>query len=136
VAELKTKKTAASVADFLESIPDARTRADATKIAAMMKQVTKAAPKMWGTAIVGFGSRTLKYPSGRELDWFSIGFSPRKQALTLYIGIGDEFAGRDELLKKLGKHTTGKGCLYIRALEDVDTAVLKKLLAAAVSRGS
>lgn len=134
MAELKTRKTTASVADFLESIADERQRADAGKIAAMMKQVTKAAPKMWGPAIIGFGSRTLKYPNGRELDWFSIGFSPRKQALTLYIGIGDSFAGKDELLKKLGKHKTGKGCLYIRALDDIDTAVLKKLLAAAASR--
>jgi hypothetical protein len=134
VPELKTKKTAASVADFLKTIPDARQRADATKVAAMMKAATKSAPKMWGSAIVGFGSRVLKYPNGRELDWFTIGFSPRKAALTLYIGIGEKFAGRDELLKKLGKHTTGKGCLYIRALDDVDEAVLKKLIAASAAR--
>jgi hypothetical protein len=135
MAELKTKRTEASVDAFLESIPDGRKRADATKLAALMKQVTKADPKMWGPAIIGFGSRRLKYPTGREIDWFSIGFSPRKQNLALYLGTGgDGFAGRDALLEKLGKHKTGKGCVYINALEDVDASVLKKLLAAAAGR--
>ena len=130
MAELKTKKTDLSVDTFLEAIADEHKRGDAKKVAGMMKQATKAAPKMWGSAIVGFGDRTLKYPSGRELAWFSIGFSPRKQALTLYLG---DFAGRDALLKKLGKHTTGKGCIYIKALDDVDAGVLKKMLAAAAA---
>ncbi|HEY2509848.1 MAG TPA: DUF1801 domain-containing protein [Polyangiaceae bacterium] len=129
--ELKTKKTDLSVDAFLGAITDERKRGDAKTIAAMMKHATKAAPKMWGRAIVGFGDRTLKYPSGRELEWFSIGFSPRKQALTLYLG---DFSGRAALLQKLGKHTTGKGCIYIKALEDVDAGVLKKMLAAAAGK--
>ena len=133
MAELKTKKTDLSVDAFLAAIADEHKRSDAQKVAAMMKQATKAAPKMWGSAIVGFGSKRLKYESGRELDWFSIGFSPRKQALTLYLG---DFSQRDALLKKLGKHTTGKGCIYIKALEDVDASVLKKMLAAAAAAKS
>src|SRR5262249_48674962 len=100
-------------------------------------QVTKADPKMWGPSIIGFGSRRLKYPTGREIDWFKIGFSPRKQNLALYLGIGDDGLGeRAALLEKLGKHKTGKGCLYINALEDVDASVLKKLLAASAARAS
>ena len=80
---------------------------------------------MWGSAIIGFGNVHLKYESGRELDWFKMGFSPRKQAITLY---GVNAKGKTELLKKLGKHKTGKGCLYINKLTDVDTAVLKKII--------
>jgi len=129
MTDLKTKKTGASVAAFLESIPDARNRADATTLAGLMKQVTKADPKMWGPSIIGFGSRRLKYATGKEIDWFAIGFSPRKGYLALYLGtVGDP------LLAKLGKHKTGKGCVYINALEDVDASVLKKLLAAAAAR--
>lgn len=133
MAELKTKKTDLSVDAFLATIADERKRGDALKIAAMMKQATKASPKMWGSGIVGFGDKRLKYESGRELDWFSIGFSPRKQALTLYLG---DFSQRDALLEKLGKHTTGKGCIYIKALDDVDAGVLKKMLAAAAAAKS
>jgi hypothetical protein len=126
MAELKTKKTEASVAAFLKTIKDAETRKDCGEIVKMMKQATKAEPKMWGTSIIGFGSRRLKYESGRELDWMLIGFSPRKANITLYITGGLE--RQSALLKKLGKYTTGKGCLYIKRLADVDTKVLKDLV--------
>lgn len=130
MAELKTKKTEASVDDFLNTIKDEGTRQDCFDIVKMMKQVTHAEPKMWGPSIVGFGSRIIKYASGRELDWMIIGFSPRKANLTLYIP--GELEKQASLLKKLGKHTTGKGCLYIKKLTDVDTKVLKELLSLSV----
>ena len=132
-AELKTQKTEASVEDFLNKIPDEQKRADSFAIMELMSKATKAEPKMWGPAIVGFGSRLLKYPNGRELDWMKIGFSPRKANLTLYIGVGglEEY---EDLFKKLGKHTIGKGCLYIKRLSDVDMAVLKKLVAASLKK--
>ena len=126
MAELKTKKTEASVEDFLNTIKDEQTRQDCFEIAKMMKHVTRSEPKMWGSSIVGFGSRHLKYASGRELDWMLTGFSPRKANITLYILGG--FEKQADLLKKLGKYTTGKGCLYIKKLKDVDTKVLKELV--------
>ncbi len=125
MAELKTKLNDASVTDFLNGIQDEIKRADSFEILKMMQQVTKQEPKMWGSSIVGFGNIHLKYESGRELDWFVIGFSPRKQELTLY-GLGNWL--ESNLLKKLGKCKTGKGCLYIKKLEDVDIKVLKELL--------
>lgn len=130
-AELKTQKNEASVEDFLNQIPDEQKRADSFALMELMSQATKVEPKMWGPAIVGFGSRLLKYPNGRELDWMKVGFSPRKANLTLYIGVGglEEY---EDLFAKLGKHTIGKGCLYIKRLSDVDMAVLKKLVAASL----
>lgn len=130
-AELKTQKNEASVEDFLNQIPDEQKRADSFAIMELMSKATKSPGKMWGPAIVGFGSHVLKYPSGRELDWMEIGFSPRKANLTLYIGVGglEEYG---DLFAKLGKFTVGKGCLYIKRLADVDTAVLTKLIAASV----
>jgi hypothetical protein len=126
MAELKTKKTEASVDDFLNVVKDEATKIDCLEIVKLMKQATKADPKMWGSSIVGFGTQHLKYASGRELDWMVIGFSPRKQNLTLYIpGSLESYA---DLLKKLGKHTTGKGCLYVKSLKDVDAKVLKELI--------
>jgi hypothetical protein len=125
-AEMKTKKTEASVEDFLNAIDDEQKRADAIAISEMMSKATKDKPKMWGAAIVGFGSRVIKYDSGRELDWMQIGFSPRKANLTLYIGIGAPEL--QEPLAKLGKYTTGKGCLYIKRLSDVDRKVLKEMI--------
>ena len=126
MAELKTKKTEASVDDFLNGIPSEQTRKDCFEIVKFMKQATKAEPKLWGSSIIGFGSTHLKYASGRELDWMIIGFSPRKQNLTLYLtGSLDSYA---DLLQKLGKHKTGGGCLYIKTLKDVDTKVLKELI--------
>ncbi len=126
MAELKTRKTELSVDAFIKKIPDTQKRKDAFTIAELMEKATKAKGKMWGTAIIGFGDRHLKYESGRELDWFIMGFSPRKQNLTLYIfGTVEK---QQALLKKLGKHKTGKGCLYINKLEEVDMAVLKEII--------
>lgn len=126
MAELKTKLNDASVTDFINSIKDEEKRADSFEVLKLMRQVTKHAPKMWGASIVGFGITHLKYESGRELDWFITGFSPRKQYLTLYV-LGS-FNPHTDLLKKLGKHKTGAGCLYINKLKDVDVKVLKELV--------
>ncbi|MCY7311497.1 MAG: DUF1801 domain-containing protein [Chitinophagaceae bacterium] len=126
MAELKTKKTELSVVAFLKKVPEAQKRKDAITIMEMMEKTTKAKGKMWGTAIVGFGDRHLKYESGREMDWFIMGFSPRKQNLTLYIP--GAVQKQPALLKKLGKHKKGKGCLYINKLEEVDITILKELI--------
>ncbi len=126
MAELKTKATSASVDKFLAGVKDAGRRNDCLTIAKLMQQVTKAPPKMWGTSIVGFGDYTYHYESGRELEWFLVGFSPRKEALTLYLMPGSlEFS---DALKNLGKHKTGKACLYIKSLEGVDQGALKTLV--------
>ena len=125
-AKLKTKKTEASVEDFLNGVKDEQQRNDSFTILAMMKKATGEDGKMWGPGIIGFGNVLLKYESGRELDWFKMGFSPRKQTLTLYGVLG--LKPNQALLKKLGKYTTGKGCLYIKKLVDVDTSVLKKMI--------
>ena len=126
MAELKTKLNDASVQKFLNSISDEKKRKDCFTILELMKKITKAEPKMWGSSMVGFGIYHYKYESGREGDWFLTGFSPRKQNLTLYIMSG--FNKYDELMKKLGKYKTGKSCLYINGLEDVDKKVLKDLI--------
>ena len=133
MAELKTKETSTSFEKFLKGIKEESRRSDCAKIAAMMKSATKAEPKMWGSAIVGFGNVHLKYDSGRELDWFRIGFSPRKQNLVLYGMLAYPKAESD--LKKLGKHKTGKGCLYINSLDDIDAGVLKKMIEQALKAG-
>jgi len=130
MAELKTKPTIKSVEKFLESVKDSKQRQDSFEILKMMKQVTKLEPKMWGPNIVGFGTYHYKYDSGREGDWFLTGFSPRKGNLTLYIMAG--FGQHNELMKKLGKFKTGKSCLYIKKLEDVDRSLLKKLIKSSV----
>lgn len=130
MAELKTKLNDASVDDFLNAIKDEQVRKDCRAITDMMQKATKAKPQMWGSAIVGFGSRRYKYASGREIDWMLIAFSPRKQNITLYISSG--FEGYDELLAQLGKHSCGKGCLYIKRLSDVHLPTLKKLINASV----
>jgi len=126
MAENKTKETKASVSAFLNAIEDKRQRSDARKVAAMMRKATGKRAKMWGTSIVGFGSYHYKYASGRQGDWALIGFSPRKQNLVVYImpGVG-EFPA---LMAKLGKYKTGKSCLYLKKLEDIDEAVLQKLI--------
>lgn len=124
--ELKTKQTEASVEDFLSAVEDETVRADCRKIAGLMSAATNAAPKMWGANIIGFGSQTLKYATGRELDWMIIGFSPRKANITLYLSSGE--AWNEELLSKLGKYKTGKGCLYFKRLSDLDENVLKELI--------
>jgi len=131
MAELKTKQTEASVEDFLNCLPSEQTRADCFEIVKIMTQATNAEPKMWGSSIIGFGSTHLKYASGRELDWMMVGFSPRKQNLTLYI-TGDLNLYTD-LLEKLGKYKKGVGCLYIKKLQDVDTRVLEELIQRSVN---
>lgn len=130
MADLKTKANNASVPAFLAAIPDAQRREDALKVAAMMKALTKAEPKMWGTSIVGYGSQHYKYASGREGEWFRIGFAPRKSALTVYIT--SSYAQYPELMAKLGKYKTGMSCLHLKRLADVDTTVLKQLLTRAL----
>jgi len=130
MAELKTKPTDQSVEDFLQAVPDERRRGDSLAIVEMMARVTSEQPKMWGSSIVGFGVRHYRYESGREGDWFLTGFSPRKQNLTLYLTQGFDRYG--DLLKRLGKHKTGKGCLYINNLDDVDSGVLEELVARSV----
>jgi len=131
LAELKTRRNNASVSTFLGAIEDKHQRADARKISAMMRAATGSRAKMWGTAIVGFGSYHYKYASGQEGDWHLVGFSPRKKNLTLYIMSG--FGGFEKLMAKLGKYTTGKSCLYIRQLDDVDAATLRKLIEESVA---
>jgi hypothetical protein len=131
-AELKTKLNDASVTKFLESVADEQKRKDCSAVLKMMKQVTKEEPKMWGSSIVGFGSYHYKGKSGREGEWMLTGFSPRKQNLTLYLMGG--FESHADLLEKLGKFTTGAGCLYIKRLNDVDKKVLKELVQASVKR--
>jgi nucleoid DNA-binding protein len=130
--EVKTKVNDASVTEFLNSVADEQKRKDCFEVLKMMKQVTREEPKMWGTSIVGFGSYHYKGKSGREGDWMLTGFSPRKQNLTLYLMGG--FDTHIALLKKLGKFTTGAGCLYIKRLDDVDKKVLKELVQASVKR--
>ena len=126
MATLKTRETTASVEKFLNSIVDETRRNDAFTVLTLMKQVTGEEAKMWGSAIIGFGSRKLVYESGHELDWMNIGLSPRKANITLYIM--DGFAKYEPLLTRLGKHKTGKSCLYIDKLGNVDVNVLKKLV--------
>jgi len=126
MAELKTKRNQGKVEAFLNSVADEKRRQDSFAVLELMEQVTGRKPEMWGDSIVGFGSYHYKYASGREGDWFLTGFSPRVQNLTLYIMAGfDEY---DQLLSKLGRHSTGKSCLYIKKLEDVDQDVLKELV--------
>lgn len=126
MAENKTQKTTASVEEFLDSVEDDGRRNDAVQVAKLMQRVTGEKPRMWGPSIIGFGDVHLKYASGREIDYFRVGLSPRKASLTLYMAPG--FTSRTDLLADLGKHTTGKGCLYIKSLEDVDMALLERLI--------
>lgn len=126
MAELKTQPTDNSVTDFLDNVEDEQKRADAYAIMELMREVTGETPQMWGDSIVGFGSYHYVYESGREGDWFLVGFSPRKRNLTLYIMSGfDEYDG---LLDRLGKHSTGKSCLYVKRLSDVDEDALRELV--------
>jgi hypothetical protein len=128
--ELKTRASDASVDKFLQGIKDEKKRQDCYQILKIMKKATKAEPKMWGTAIIGFGDYHYKYESGRENDWFLAGFSPRVQNLALYMMGGFD----KEVLKKLGNYKTGKGCLYINKLEDVDLRVLNELITQSVKQ--
>ena len=126
MAEIKTQKTNGSVDDFIAGIENDRKREDSKTLLAMMQRVTGEKPEMWGTSIIGFGDHHHKYETGREGDWFKIGFSPRKQNLSVYV-MG-YISADDPLFTKLGKFTTSMACLYIKRLEDVDTEVLEKLV--------
>lgn len=130
-AELKTKKTRASVAEFIKGVEDDRVRKECRTVMKIMKEATGAPARMWGPSIVGFGSYHYRYASGREGDWFLTGFAPRKGNLTLYIMSG--FREYEGLMKRLGKHRTGKSCLYVKSLEDVDMKVLTDLVRKSVS---
>ncbi|GAA4354271.1 DUF1801 domain-containing protein [Kangiella marina] len=125
-ADNKTKPNDQSVGDFLNRIEHDQKRADSFEILKLMQEVTKEEPRMWGDSIIGFGEYHYTYASGREGDWFLVGFSPRKQNLTLYIMAG--MNRYPDLLEKLGKHKASKSCLYINKLEDVDKKVLKQML--------
>lgn len=125
MTENKTKPTKLSVAAFVEALTDEAKRADAKALVKLLQRATGEKPTMWGPAIIGFGTYHYVYDSGREGDMMLVGFSPRKAALVLYGLTG--YAGADALLAKLGKHTTGKGCLYVKKLADVDGEVLERL---------
>jgi len=124
--KLKTEKTESSVKDFLSTMKEDQKRGDSFAILEMMQKATGDEPKMWGSAIIGFGDITFKYESGRELGWFKIGFSPRKQNFSLYGLLNSDIKG--ETLNKLGKHSTGKGCLYFKNLKDIDPEVLRRII--------
>jgi hypothetical protein len=126
MAAAKTKLTNQSVESFINKIPDPQTREDCFTITRLMKEATLSEPRMWGSSIVGFGMCRIQYAGGREGDWPLICFSPRKQNLTLYGMTGPD--SHTELLEKLGKHSVGKGCLYIKRLSDIDLPTLKKLI--------
>lgn len=126
MAELKTKKTEQSVDDFLKTISEIQKQNDAFKIVKLMESATKSKPKMWGNAIVGFGDKVLKYENGRELDWFIMGFSPRKQNFALYIS--KAVADEKNILQKLGKYKTAKSCLYIKKFEEIDSDIFKQII--------
>lgn len=126
MAELKTRPNRADVSKFLDSIEDARKRRDSLTLLGVMEEISGARPTMWGDGIVGFGTYRYRYASGREGEWFVTGFSPRKQALTVYLMC--DLAAEQPLLDKLGKYKLGKSCLYVRKLEDIDEAVLRQLI--------
>ncbi len=126
MAENKTQETNLSVKKYIDGIADKQIRLDCNEIIAMMKSIMKCEPKMWGTAIVGFGSYHYVYESGREGDMCVLGFSARKKNISLYLG--SACLEEVELLEKLGKHKSSKGCLYINKMKDVDAKILKKLI--------
>ncbi|MFI5452473.1 DUF1801 domain-containing protein [Pedobacter sp. UC225_61] len=126
MAELKTKVTEQAVSDYLQQITDETLRKDCQTICQLMEDVTKATAKMWGTAIIGVGDYTYSYSTGRTGDWFMMGFSPRKANISLYI-LGCNQDERADILSRLGKHKTGKGCIYIKNLKDINVDVLREM---------
>lgn len=130
MAELKTKANEASVEAFLDTVTEDKRRTDCLAVMKLLAKITKAESKMWGTNIIGFGTSRYQYPDGREIDWMKVGLSPRKQNLTLYIR--GSLETHEKLLQGLGKFKTGKGCLYIKKLEDIDLPTLEKLIAASI----
>ena len=130
MAEPKTRVTNASVAAFFNAIADPQARKDCRTIAGILQAATRAKPRMWGTSIVGFGKHKTAYANGRTADWMLIGFAPRKQNITLYLMAA--FPGREQMLRELGVHSKGGGCLYIRRLSDIHVPTLRKLVNASV----
>ena len=126
MSDLKTRPTASSVDGFIDEVDDQHKRADCRILAELMAEITGAEGVMWGSSIVGFGSYHYRYASGREGDFFEAGFSPRKRALTIYVMAG--FAEYEDLLSKLGKCSTGKSCLYVKRLADIDLDALREML--------
>ena len=133
LVEIKTKPTAASVENFINSITDEQKRKDSFALLEMMKKASGEEPVLWSNSIIGFGNKRYKSPTtGREVDWLRIGFSPRKANLSLHISVG--ISEHEDSLKKLGKHKTGVGCLYINKLEDIDLKVLEGMIDASLNR--
>jgi hypothetical protein len=126
MAELKTKQNTGSVENFLDTVEDEVKRKDCKVLLDIMKEVTKEEPKMWGDSIIGFGTYHYKSKSGQEGDWFITGFSPRKGNISIYLMHGHE--GYEELFDKLGKHKMGKGCLYLKSLNDINMKILKDII--------
>ena len=127
MSELKTKCNDSSVMSFVNSVEHKERKKDALEILNMMQKITGESPKMWGASIIGFGTLNYKYKSGREGVWFKCGFSPRKSNISMYL-MGCDISKAQNLLDKLGKHKTGKGCLYINKLIDINQEVLKKII--------
>jgi hypothetical protein len=131
VAEIKTKQTESSVEDFINTVKDEEQRKDSFQLVKLMQKITKEKPKMWGSSMIGFGIKRYKSPAtGREVDWFKIGFAPRKANLSVHLAV--DIQKQATALKKLGKHKTGSGCLYINKLADIDIKVLEGMIAAAM----
>lgn len=126
MAELKTKPTKNSPANYIDSVQDSQKRADSLKLLNLITEWTNLQPEMWGASIIGYGKVHYKHASGREGDWMAVGFAPRKLNLTVYIMSG--FEGFEDLLEKLGPHRLGKSCLYIKDLESIDLEILKKIV--------
>lgn len=135
MVEIKTKQTEASVDDYLNNIKEEQKRKDSFVILKMMKKASGEKPKLWGASLIGFGNVVVKSPNtGREVAWFKIGFAPRKANLSLYLGL--DIKKYSALLKKLGKHKTGVGCLYINKLDDIDLKVLEEMVSHSIKRKS
>ncbi len=133
LAEIKTKQTELSVEDFISSIKDEQKRKDSLILLKLYKKISGEKPKIWGSSIIGFGKKVYKSPAtGREVEWFKLGFSPRKANISLQLVI--DIRKHSDLLKKFGKHKAGVGCLYINKLADIDMKVLEKIINVAVKQ--
>jgi hypothetical protein len=134
MTEIKTKANSSSVKDFIKTVSDEQQQKDSLVLLQVMEKATGEKPKMWGSSLIGFGQVRIKSPStGKEVEWLKVGFSPRKENLSLYLS-GDIKQQHGEALKKLGKHKTGVGCLYINKLEEIDLKVLKDMIKASLNQ--
>lgn len=131
MSDLKTKRTDASVQEYLDAIEDSRRKKDCLAIHKMMQRISGCKGSMWGDSMVGYGSYHYKYKSGREGDWFLAGFANRKQSISIYFMSG--FSSYDDLLSKLGKHKTGKSCLYIKTMDDIDEKILEQMIRSSIT---